>query len=298
MAIKIGKQSEEGVFKMYKGIAAFNIVAVNPSKVELEKLTGRTYDEDPKYLDKDDDGNTTMRITFYGKTDTSKEVNNGIELLLPISFVLTNVRRTSQAGKIQVIDKYGRTVWVTPSELDAHSIPQYSSGPANISVDYRPAVKGEEQLINFLIKWLNIPGPANYKDGKWIMKDNPEDSEVSLNLNRIFAGDVNEFREIISMVSAYCVKAAVGIRTTDEGKQFQAVFTREFAKNAVTDYSKIDVAITDFQNNGGAPNTVFDTTPLHENVVESTKFENPSSSVVGDMPDFTNAQNPWAGVTQ
>ena len=47
MAIKIGKQSEEGAFKLYKGIAAFNIVAVNPSKAELENITGRTYDDEP-----------------------------------------------------------------------------------------------------------------------------------------------------------------------------------------------------------------------------------------------------------
>ena len=36
MAVKVGKESVEGVFKMYKGMAAFNIVAVNPTKAELE----------------------------------------------------------------------------------------------------------------------------------------------------------------------------------------------------------------------------------------------------------------------
>ena len=30
--IKIGKQSEEGSFKLYKGVAALNIIAVNPTK--------------------------------------------------------------------------------------------------------------------------------------------------------------------------------------------------------------------------------------------------------------------------
>jgi len=41
MAVKVGKESVEGSFKMYKGMAAFNIVAVNPTKAELEALTGR-----------------------------------------------------------------------------------------------------------------------------------------------------------------------------------------------------------------------------------------------------------------
>ena len=295
MAIKIGKQSEEGVFKLYKGVAAVNVLAVNPNKAELERITGRTYDEEPVYRGKDDDGNETMRITFYTKTNPDAKVNSGIELVLPISFTLVKARRVGQqSGKIQVIDKYGRTAWVTPAELESKSIPQYSKGPANISADYRPAVVGEEFLINFLIKWLNIPGPANYKEGQWIMKDNPEDSEVSINLAKVFAGDVSELAEVVNMAREYLIKVAVGIRTTEDGKQYHAVFTRDFAKNAVTDYSKLDAAITEFQNNGGAPNTVFDVNPLHENVVESTQFT-PNTEVVGDMPDFSS---PWGQIGQ
>ena len=295
MAIKIGKQSEEGVFKLYKGIAAVNVLAVNPNKAELERITGRTYDEEPVYRGKDDDGNETMRITFYTKTNPDAKVNSGIELVLPISFTLVKARRVGQqSGKIQVIDKYGRTAWVTPADLESKSIPQYPKGPANISADYRPAVIGEESLINFLIKWLNIPGPANYKEGQWVMKDNPEDSEVSINLAKVFAGDVSELAEVVNMAREYLIKVAVGIKTTEDGKQYHAVFTRDFAKNAVTDYSKLDAAITEFQNNGGAPNTVFDVNPLHENVVESTQFT-PNTEVVGDMPDFSS---PWGQMGQ
>lgn len=295
MAIKIGKQSEEGVFKLYKGVAAVNVLAVNPNKAELERITGRTYDEEPVYRGKDDDGNETMRITFYTKTNPDAKVNSGIELVLPISFTLVKARRVGQqSGKIQVIDKYGRTAWATPADLESKSIPQYAKGPANISADYRPAVIGEESLINFLIKWLNIPGPANYKEGQWVMKDNPEDSEVSINLAKVFAGDVSELAEVVNMAREYLIKVAVGIRTTEDGKQYHAVFTRDFAKNAVTDYSKLDAAITEFQNNGGAPNTVFDVNPLHENVVESTQFT-PNTEVVGDMPDFSS---PWGQMGQ
>lgn len=288
MAIKVGKKSEEGVFKLYKGVGAFNILAVNPSKTELERLTGRTIEEEPVYTGKDEDGNSFVRVTFYAKTNPEARVNNGIELLLPISFTLVKASRVGQqSGNIQVIDKYGRTAWATPADVEAKAIPQYSGGPANISADYRPAVRGEEQLVNFLIKWLNIPGPANYKDGKWIMKDNPEDSEVELNLTKMFAGDMSELIEIVHMAAAYLVKAAVGIRTTDDGKQYQAVFTRDFVKNAITDYSKLDEAIVSFQNNGGAPNTEYDVNPLHENVVESTKI------VRNEDDDLPPSNNPW-----
>lgn len=292
MAIKVGKESVEGVFKLYKGVAAFNIVAVNPTKKELEELQGRSIENEPEYKGKTDDGVDTMRVVFYAKTNPEAKVNNGIELLLPISFMLTKSTRVGQtSGKIQVIDKYGRTAWVTKDELNSKTIPQYANGPANIDKNYRAIYQGEEQFVNFLIQWLNIPNPADYKDGKWVMKANPEDSEVDLNMDALFKGDVTEIKDLIKLAPNFLVKAAVGIRTTDEGKQYQAVFTRMFVKNAVTNYSKLDAAITEFQSNGGAANVEYSVEPLHENTVEATKFEAKEST--GEMPFDAPEESPW-----
>lgn len=276
MAVKVGKESVEGSFKMYKGMAAFNIVAVNPTKAELEALTGRELENEPEYVGKTDEGKEQVRIVFYSKTAPDAKLNNGIEMLIPISFMLTKDYRVGQtSGKYQIIDKFGRTAWATKEEVQSKAIPQYTSGPANISTDYRLAWQGEEFLIDFLIQWLNIPSPAVYKDKVWVMKENTDDSEVSLDMATLFKGDVKELKELVTLAAAYTVKGAVGIRTVDNEngtRQYQAVFTRKFAKNAVTDYSRIDAAITEFQNAGGAPSTEFSTQPLHENVVEATTF--------------------------
>lgn len=276
MAVKVGKESVEGSFKMYKGMAAFNIVAVNPTKAELEALTGRELENEPEYVGKTDEGKEQVKVVFYGKTAPDVKLNNGIGILIPISFMLTKDYRVGQtSGKYQIIDKFGRTAWATKEEVESKVIPQYTSGPANISADYRLAWQGEEFLIDFLIQWLNIPGPAVYKDKVWVMKENTDDSEVSLDMAALFKGDVKELKELVTLAAAYTVKGAVGIRTVDNEngtRQYQAVFTRKFAKNAVTDYSRIDAAITEFQNAGGAPGTEFSTQPLHENVVEATTF--------------------------
>lgn len=281
MAVKVGKESVEGSFKMYKGMAAFNIVAVNPTKAELEALTGRELENEPEYVGKTDEGKEQVRVVFYGKTAPDAKLNNGIEMLIPISFMLTKDYRVGQtSGKYQIIDKFGRTAWATKEEVQSKAIPQYTSGPANISADYRLAWQGEEFLTDFLIQWLNIPGPAVYKDKVWVMKENTDDSEVSLDMAALFKGDVKELKELVTLAAAYIVKGAVGIRTVDNEngtRQYQAVFTRKFAKNAVTDYSKIDAAITEFQNAGGAPGTEFSTQPLHENVVEATSFAAPAA---------------------
>ena len=295
MAVKVGKESVEGSFKMYKGMAAFNIVAVNPTKAELEALTGRELENEPEYVGKTDEGKEQVRVVFYGKTAPDAKLNNGIEMLIPISFMLTKDYRVGQtSGKYQIIDKFGRTAWATKEEVQSKAIPQYTSGPANISADYRLAWQGEEFLIDFLIQWLNIPGPAVYKDKVWVMKENTDDSEVSLDMAALFKGDVKELKELVTLAAAYTVKGAVGIRTVDNEngtRQYQAVFTRKFAKNAVTDYSKIDAAIADFQSNGGAPGTEFSTQPLHENVVEATSFVAPDNDPLGAATAPT--ATPW-----
>lgn len=276
MAVKVGKESVEGNYALYKGVAALNILAVNPNKAELSELTGRDIEEEPQYVSQTEEGKAQVRVTFYARTNPESKINSDINLLIPISFILVKDFRIGQtSGKCQIIDKFGRTAWATKDDMQAKRVPVYPSGPANISADYRPAWQGEEFLIDFLIQWLNIPGPANYKDKKWVMKENTEDSEVSLNMDALFKGDVSELRELVNTAKAYTVKAAIGIRSVENEngvREYQAVFTRKFLKNAVTDYSKLDAAITEFQNAGGAPNTIFSTEPLHENVVEATEF--------------------------
>lgn len=292
--LKVGKPSVEGVFKMFKGIAAFNIIAVNPNKKELEEITGREIQEEPTYVGQTEDGKTYIRLSFYAKTNLDSKVNNGINLHVPINFTLVKENRVgSNSGKCQIIDKFGRTAWATPEEVESKSIPVYSSGPANISPDYRLAYNGEEYFINFLINWLNIPAPAIYKDKTWILKDNTEESEVLLDMEALFKGNVSELKSILNLVTAYTVKGAVGIKTveTDNGtRQYQTVFNRQFAKNSITDYSRIEAAIVDFQNNNGAPNTEFSVLPLHENVVEATNFEKDNDPLgAGSAPSTT----PW-----
>lgn len=293
MAIKIGQESKEGVFKLYQGVGAFNVVAVNPTKAELEKIQNRTIEEEPEYKGKDDDGNDTIRLAFYIKTNPEAPVNNGIEMNTVINFNLTKIKKVgANSGKIQIIDKYGRTAWATEEEFKNKQIPMYKSGPANISANYRPAFSGEEFLIKFLIEWLNIPNPATYNNEtkKWTDKADASDSEVSLNVDDIFSNNLKEIKELIKLAEPYMVKAAVGVKSTDEGRQYQQVFNRDFCKNAITNYSKLDKAIQEFKNNGGAVNVEYDVQPLHEYTVEPTNFSKESTS---EMPFDAPADSPW-----
>lgn len=286
MAIKMGQASQTSTgFSMYQGVGAFNVVAVNPNKVELGKLQNREIDEEIVYTGKDEMNQDTMRIVFWLKSNP--EYNNGIELLTSLTFNLTKAQRVgTNSGKVQIIDKYGRTAWATIEDMKTKAIPQYANGPANICADYRPACVGEEYLVKFLQTWLNIPNCMNYINGTWVMKDDPSDSEVALNLQDIFSGKMEELKELINLAASYMVKCAVGVRTTDEGKQYHQVFGREFVKNSFSDYSKLQKAVEEFKNNGGGANVEYDFAPLHEYVVTATTFKE-------DAPGDVDESFPW-----
>lgn len=294
MAIKIGKKAEEGIFKLYTGVGAFNILAVNPDKATLSKLIGRDIEEEPSYKGKTQDGADYTRIVFWAKADSNAKVNNGISTLTSFSFSLQPVaRKGSQSGKTQVIDKYGRTAWVTDEDLAAKAIPVYSNGKkANISQDYRPAYIGEEELIKFMIAWLNIPNPMNYnRDTKeWFDKADMSDSEISLDMKALLAGNVKEIADVIPSVAPYAVKVVLGVRTDDNGRQHQSFYNKMFLRNSEFDYSKIDADIQGNKERGSFPNTEFSTQSLHEYNVETTDFSNDKDPIseAAEAPS-----NPW-----
>jgi hypothetical protein len=198
--------------------------------------------------------------------------------------------------KVQVKDKYGRFAWVTVEQAKAHEIPVYSNGsPANIDKDYKPAYVGEEELTKFLIAYLNIPSCQKYVDGKWVMLDADKlaDCEASLeHIEDYFKGDVSELKTIIGYQPNNKVKVLFGVKTTDDGKQYQTVYTRMFLKNGVNDYSKLDKDVKSTQESGALSSSEFDCTELHEYVVSNTNFgiNTPDSELPFAPP---SGNTPW-----
>lgn len=277
MAFSTGKESTEGgVVKRYVGVAPVTILAVNPSKEELEGIYGITLDKAPEYTGIQESGESKTpyaRVDFVVKTVAEK--CNGINLITKISyFVRKEYRYNRDHTKVQVIDKYGRTAWVTKEQAANHDIPMYANGPANLDRDYRPCFNGEEDLTNFIKAYLVIPNVQRYVDGKWIMVDNPSECEARLGeVEKLFEGDFKEIKEIISYQPNNKVKVLFGVRTTDDGKQYQAAYTQKVLTNATTDFSKLDADLADRKNAGAYSTTDFEVVPLKEYVVDSTPVD-------------------------
>ena len=300
MAFASGKESVEGSgVKRYTGIAPVNVLAVNPTKEELEKIYNTQLENAPEYLSEIEAGEDkhkvkSARIDFIVQTDAAR--CNGIDFITKITFFLRNEPRYNRdKTKVQVIDKYGRTAWPTVEEAKAYSTTltkaDGSTYEANIDKDYRPAYVGEEELTNFIRTYLRIPNVMEYVKGSWVMTQNPQFCEARLDgIAQYFIGNFSELNSVIALQPKNKVKVLFGVRTSDDNKQYQVAYTRKFLPNNATDYSKLDADVQSSKNAGAYGTTEFFVGDLKEYVVEPTNFD----TAADDLPFQTgSAPSPW-----
>ena len=290
---KTQESTETQEFKKYVGVGSSFVVAVNPTKKELESLYGREQANDPEYV-VDTDNGKEARITFIVKTDPN--VNNGIEVLNRVMFTLRNAPAYNRdETKVQVIDKYGNTTWANAEDAKAGKKLFSASGKElKVAEGYRMACVGEADLIGFLKAYLCVGDAFNYVNGAWVLKDDAEDYVFGLeHIKDYFTGDFSEIKEAIKLQPNNKVKLLYGVRTTDEGKQYQAVATRDgmvlrnsAGSNAI---ARLEKELANAKAAGSYASTDFRVQELAEWTVEatnlsSTPVETGTESGTGDMP--------------
>ena len=294
-----GSESREVVRKLYAGIAPFFVLAVNPNKEETEKLYNTELDEAPNYLSETEvgpEGNKAKvaqaRIDFVIKSDSER--CNGIEMMTKVSFFLNKAYRYNKDNtKVEVINKYGETTWL-PIKSAMGNEPVPDNMKWYDTSDMRPAYIGEAELTDFIKKYLNIPNKSftnpKTKEVKFI--PNLADAEARLDkIENYFKGDFTELKNIIKLQPNNRVKGMFGVRTTDDNKQYQAVYTQKFLKLNVTDYSKLDEELQNRKAAGAYPTTEFSIEPLHEYSVSATDFNSPENDPLG--AGTTPTSSPW-----
>ena len=302
MAISRGNASKEAQeFKRYIGVCPVFVKAVNPNKVEHEKLFNTTLEEAPVYVqDKEDaEGNSykNVRISVVMQPDVEKI---GFEMpLITMPLFVTNQKQFgAKSGKYQVVDKYGRFAWATEAEISAKEIPTNSNGKkADISNDYRIAYVGEEALTKFIRAFLYIPEITVWDNNEQCRvpntKDKPEECECRLDVEtfeKLFKGDFSEIKEILGFQPNNKVKVCLGVRTdANSGKLFQSVYTKKFISNAATNYSSLDKMLqadaSYAAENNKVLNTEYSAETVHEYSVTPTNFSAaPEAAPSGDMP--------------
>ena len=320
-----GKMRETKEFQrdFYTGVGAGRILAVNPTRAEQNKILQSDANLDPiNYVDtakvKDAKGNEIevprVRITFIFRTDPKIACNNGIEFTHFITFFISKGYSYSSkngVNKIQVIDRFGRTGWVTSEELKDHKIPMMNitkglhagtQRPANLDPMYRPCFIGEADFIENLRVFMNFPRPDVWDNDQqtYIMKTDEKElaeSDCMLDddtLNAMFKGDVSVIRDVIMSAPKNAYKLMFGVRTKEDGSLQQDVYTRMPVALAATSYKNLEKALLDdaTANPPRHPNTFYKAGPLEKYSVQPTDYSEPEApqenAPVEDLPEDTS----------
>ncbi len=202
MALK-GTPKEQKSYTKYVGLFTAEVVAVNPNKAELEKLLGTTIDKDPEYTGSNSqNGAKKVTLSFWLKEETKG-------CLLNVRFGLEDVVMVSKTGKTQFINSVGSTSYAE----DKSQLPGFFTENGRT---VRPAKKGEELLYKFLRDWTCLP---------W---DDPNTELMLDDWKKLINGNTQELRAAISNYKNQATGALATIRTTDDGKEYQAVYSYEF----------------------------------------------------------------------
>lgn len=309
------RETHETQRELLRGCAAVNVLAVNPDRKEQNLILKSDVNLDPiVYTDtttvKDSKGNDVevprTRITWIVKTDPRIACNNGIETTQFLSFFLSKgyvYSHKDGVTKVQVIDRFGRTAWVTAEELKEHKIPVYkiSKGPragqmmpANLDPQYHKAYIGEADLIAHMRAFLNFPRPDEWNNDAqtYVMKTNPQDLAdaesyfTEEDFQKIFSGDVSLIKDTIMGVNVRrnAYKIMFGVKTKDDGTLQQAVYMSAPMNLAIRDYKAWEKMLMEdaAANPPRHPNIAYLAGPLEKYVAAPTDYSNMPSGDAGE----------------
>lgn len=200
--------SSDGNYEKKVGIFEASIVAINPTAEEYSSILGREISPDSKateYLGETKDGNTYLRIDVW-----LQEVKNQDNF--KVSFFLEDKQRQNRDGtKNQYINSVGTTSW---ADEESNLYDWFTKDR-----DFRIAYVGEEDLYNFMQKWLS---KLDYRD---------VETELQLDWKKLMRGDVRDLKSQIGgdYCSTVVSMATVVVRERDgESKEYQGIYNKGF----------------------------------------------------------------------
>ena len=217
-----GKQVEVGDApqrQLWTGAENFKVVAVNPTKEELEEMYGREINFTPEYIGEakvsDGDGERDVpqiRLDFY-------IANEDNSITTKLQYYVSNTHHKSQTGKYKVINSFGKDTWLTQEVIQSKNIPDNMSW---YNADgLKVAKRGEVELISFLVNLLNLPFNLD-------KVEDPSECYAKISKEewaKIFAGDVTLLRNVIGSTNNK-IGVLLGVKTKGDGKLVQTTFNR------------------------------------------------------------------------
>mgnify|MGYP003638439075 FL=1 len=224
---------EGSAVKLYTGAENFKVVAVNPTKAELETMYGRELNFTPEYIGltkvTDGDGEREVpqvRLDFF-------LANEDNSITTKIQFYVGNTHHKSASGKYKCINSFGKDAW-----LDEDAV-KNQTAPDNMqwyNVDgVKVARRGEVELISFLVNLLNLP---------FNLSKVADVSEAYARIDKtewetIFGGDVSLLRKLVDSTNNK-VGVLLGVKTKGDGKLVQTSLNKHTLRQFTISSTKAD----------------------------------------------------------
>lgn len=216
----LGNDSKTAVVnevKLFTGVTLGKVVAICPTKEELEKIGIKTETEPVYIQEPEEDGIEKFRLDVYLKVPM-------IDRPVKVAFFLKNSPRTNKDGnKEQFIDKTGTTCWGDPNGKDWFDVESA-----------RPAYIGEEELVAFIKNWVNVK---------------PKDTATFEDFSKIVKGDLSELKTIFKGFQSNEVRVLLTVKHND-GKAYQNVYGRYFDRATNKGYTYWSKHLTDQVKSG------------------------------------------------
>ena len=220
------KQTIETTKEFYVGLTSVRVAAINPTRAQLNKMLGKVDEGDEekdefKYLDKDKDGNTRLRLAFWLYDEENDKY-------FVQSIILTDViRKNKDNNKVQIINSTCGTSWIPidedgepASDLIQDWFLQFTDKNKQVIGEkkWRMAIRGEEELGILLRAWLSFD---------WY---DPE-TDVMVDTKKLFQENLKELRDMVgSEEFTRPFVILTGVKTSDEdpSKKYQQVFNKAY----------------------------------------------------------------------
>jgi len=210
---------EGSAVKLYTGAENFKVVAVNPTKEELEKMYDRELNFTPEYVG-------TTKVT---DADGDREVpqirldlfvaNEDNSITTKLQFYIADTHHRSSTGKLKCINSFGKDAWLDEEAVKSKVMPanmQWYNGDG-----VKVARRGEVELISSLVNLLNLPfnlDKVSDVSEAYARIDKPEWA-------KIFAGDVTLLRNIVAGTNNK-IGVLLGVKTKGDGKLVQTTLNK------------------------------------------------------------------------
>ena len=278
--------------KKYIGVASVNVLAINPNNATLRKYGWQIPQdaEEPEY---------TTTVERNGKQIKAAKVRFLVQIMdidphpvIALDFWVRGAYcANKENNKFKVIDHFGRKAWLTKEEVNKKFVPKFESGDDMIALPYAYSKEGEEELIAFIFKYLNIT-PFQIWDrakGKYVNSPNPGKLTID-DWAKLCNGDVSEIKGYMGLQPDNKVKVVLGVRDNSENnRSYQAFLNTVYIGNGASPdpssgaYTAARKEIDRFMQYHSEGGYHFEATPVREYKETPTEVKDNSSDMPSDF---------------